>query len=44
MDAHLLRALGFRTVEGDLFEDGVQVRHDSRKLADAILALAAEAR
>jgi uncharacterized cofD-like protein len=44
MDAQLLRALGCRTVEGDLFEDGVQVRHDPRKLADAILALAAEAR
>ncbi len=44
MDALLLRALGCRTVEGDLFEDGVQVHHDSRKLAEAVLALAAEAR
>jgi uncharacterized cofD-like protein len=43
-DAPLLRALGCRTVEGELFDDGVQVRHDPRKLAEAILALAPEAR
>ena len=44
MDAELLRALGCRTVEGDLFENGVQIRHDPRKLAEAILGLVAEAR
>jgi hypothetical protein len=44
MDAPVLRALGCGTVEADLLEDGVQVRHDSRKVADAILSLAAEGR
>ena len=44
MDAALLRAMGCRTVEADLFDDGVQVRHDPGKLADALLTLAAAPR
>jgi hypothetical protein len=44
MDAEPLRAAGCHVVEGDVLESGPVIRHDPRKLALAILALAAEVR
>jgi uncharacterized cofD-like protein len=44
LDAALLRTMGCRTVETDLLGAGVQIRHDPRKLAETILALARETR
>jgi len=43
-DAELLRTMGCQTVEEDLLGEGIQVRHDPGKLADAVLALAVENR
>lgn len=38
----VLRALGYRTIERDLLAPGSKVRHDSQKLATALLNLADE--
>jgi uncharacterized cofD-like protein len=42
VDVETLRALGCRSMERDVLGDGPKIRHDSRKLARAVLELATE--
>jgi uncharacterized cofD-like protein len=42
-DSGLLRALGYRVLETDVLAAGAKIRHDSDKLASAILSLARDA-
>ena len=43
VDIEHLRALGYRPIARDVLGDGPKIRHDSRKLALAVLELATEA-
>lgn len=38
-DVEAVKAMGLEVVEGDLVDDGVFLRHDPRKLADAVLGV-----
>ena len=42
VDIEALRALGCRSIARDVLGDGPKIRHDSRKLARAVLELATE--